>query len=227
MNLSVLLEEARLKASSATKMSKQKYFPICKYAAIIIFLIGLHCKEISCLRVKGTWESENFFLFLSKFGFQKTEIIDRNGTQGFVFGNITNPFYVASPPPPQQVIANSTNSSTNNNATTTRAKLGQQTAVEDEYSSYPGTLVVLDRGYFINFYRNRNIQDKNEACSQMFEQISAVNYHPKCNPEGKENFLRGVPCPKKGLCFEDSASSGVVVQDNQFTYAIADKTQAK
>ncbi|TRY71575.1 hypothetical protein TCAL_11292 [Tigriopus californicus] len=41
------------------------------------------------LRVTGSFDSNDFFLFLAKFGFQKTELSDKNGTQGFLFGNVT------------------------------------------------------------------------------------------------------------------------------------------
>ena len=42
------------------------------------------------LRVRGEFDlSQDFFLFLAKFGFQKTDIQDPNNTQGVIYGNIS------------------------------------------------------------------------------------------------------------------------------------------
>ena len=44
----------------------------------------------NALRVQGEFDlSHDFFTFLAKFGFQKTEIRDPNNTQGLIYGNIT------------------------------------------------------------------------------------------------------------------------------------------
>ena len=42
------------------------------------------------LRVRGEFDlSTDFFLFLAKFGFQKTDIQDPNNTQGVIYGNVS------------------------------------------------------------------------------------------------------------------------------------------
>ena len=41
------------------------------------------------LRVTGTWRSDTFFLFLAKFGFQRTSSPNRRDSEGHIFGNIT------------------------------------------------------------------------------------------------------------------------------------------
>ena len=42
------------------------------------------------MRVRGEFDlSQDFFLFLAKFGFQKTDIQDPNDTQGVIYGNIS------------------------------------------------------------------------------------------------------------------------------------------
>ena len=44
----------------------------------------------SALRLSGTINpQEVFFTFLAKFGFQKTEILNKDATQGYIYGNIT------------------------------------------------------------------------------------------------------------------------------------------
>ena len=48
-------------------------------------VIGAHA-----LRVKGTFDAgRDFFVFIAKFGFQKTDIRYPNNTHGVIYGNIT------------------------------------------------------------------------------------------------------------------------------------------
>ena len=48
-------------------------------------VIGAHA-----LRVEGTFDTgRDFFVFIAKFGFQKTDIRYPNNTQGVIYGNIT------------------------------------------------------------------------------------------------------------------------------------------
>ena len=49
-----------------------------------------HIFGADALRVRGEFDlSQDFFLFLAKFGFQKTDIQDPNDTQGVIYGNIS------------------------------------------------------------------------------------------------------------------------------------------
>ncbi|CAG5134447.1 unnamed protein product [Candidula unifasciata] len=41
------------------------------------------------LHLTGTWNSKDFFIFLTKFGFQKTDPKQQENTQGYIYGNIT------------------------------------------------------------------------------------------------------------------------------------------
>jgi hypothetical protein len=279
-----------------------------------------------CLHVQGTWETEEFFVFLSKFGFQKTESNNKNDTQGYVFGNITSPSDLgviprrivkrsvvgetklpetilkamqssvlnnrsrqsstsssllsssassvaaissnisSSPVNLTEIInrkllseflassstttststttvrptssASSTSSSMSISTTTSSSSSKPSTAQSINYTTsttttttstpppvkkfYPATLVVLDRGLFLDFYRNRNIEDKDEACRAMFEQISRKAYDYQCNRQGTESFLRRIPCQKGELCVDDEADPKYVVKDHQFTYALSD-----
>lgn len=52
---------------------------------VILFLKILDSR---CTHLKGTWSSDDFVLFLLKFGFQKTDSHDPSSS-GFVYGNIT------------------------------------------------------------------------------------------------------------------------------------------
>ena len=57
----------------------------------LLLLLILSLIEIECLHLSGTVDTseDSFFFFLAKFGFQKTEILDKGASQGYIFGNIT------------------------------------------------------------------------------------------------------------------------------------------
>lgn len=59
----------------------------------LLLLLILSLIEIECLHLSGTVDTseDSFFFFLAKFGFQKTEILDKGASQGYIFGNITLP----------------------------------------------------------------------------------------------------------------------------------------
>lgn len=241
--------------------------------------------------------------------FQKTELSNKNDTQGYIFGNITSAkdgTWVVTPPPPARrlvkrekgndadlltkklsstlkpstvpiakpssiIISSSSTSSSKNSATLSTKKpenllnISQNSILSYSSTSpkpsstkgeskrpsggsssttttttkktvptttepikvFPATLVVLDRGYFVDFYRNRNNPDRDEACRLMFEHISHVAYDSRCYKDGTERFLKRIPCPRGELCADDKSNTSYVVKDHQFTYAISDPNQPK
>lgn len=88
----------------------------------------------------------------------------------------------------------------------------------DAYKA-PVTLVVLDKSTFVDFYSNRSYRNRERACSHMFSRLQHLVYDPDCNPTGKRDFLRRVPCPQGKLCVDEDAPSNVI-SDHQFTYVI-------
>lgn len=88
----------------------------------------------------------------------------------------------------------------------------------DTYKA-PVTLVVLDKSTFVDFYSNRNYRNRELACTRMFSRLQHLVYDPDCNPQGKRDFLRRVPCPPGKLCIDEDAPSNVI-SDHQFTYVI-------
>jgi hypothetical protein len=46
-------------------------------------------RTVAALHLQGTWNSKDFFIFLAKFGFQKTNPQKLEDTQGYIYGNIT------------------------------------------------------------------------------------------------------------------------------------------
>ena len=130
----------------------------------ILIQIFIIVQVISGVHIKGTFNSDDFFLFLDKFGFQKTDIRNTIGTQGFIFGNVTS---------------------------------------KSEDDNEVITLAVLDRGYFLEYYGNRSLIDKDSACRRMFDKVSTAAYDVDCYDDGEQDFLRSVPCPKGSICKED------------------------
>jgi hypothetical protein len=89
----------------------------------------------------------------------------------------------------------------------------------------PITLTVLDRGYFLEYYGNRSIEDKDLACSRMFSKISTIAFDSNCYDQG-EDFLRKVPCPDGKLCVDEDAPWNVI-KGYQFTYTVQDLRQPR
>ncbi|XP_075212644.1 integral membrane protein GPR180 isoform X2 [Lycorma delicatula] len=85
--------------------------------------------------------------------------------------------------------------------------------------SHPGTFSVLDRSYFLEYYGNRSIINKEKACKNMFRKISTVAIDVPCRNESQD-FLRKVPCEKNKLCLEDRHKN--VVNGYQFTINVTD-----
>lgn len=138
---------------------------------------------VQATHLQGKFRTDEFFKFLVKFGFQKTERHERETTHGYIFGNIT----------------------------------------ARHNFSVPVTLAVLDRSLFLEYYENRVIYNKKEACKRMFNKLSVKAFDAKCNPKGND-YLRKVPCPKGGLCLDEDTAWNVV-KGNQFTYVIQDLKQ--
>lgn len=68
--------------------TKSKNF---NFHLIVVFLtLAFLSFECQALHIQGTFNPKNdFFRFLAKFGFQKTELRRRDDSQGFIYGNIT------------------------------------------------------------------------------------------------------------------------------------------
>uniref|UniRef100_A0A1I8HJ71 GpcrRhopsn4 domain-containing protein n=1 Tax=Macrostomum lignano TaxID=282301 RepID=A0A1I8HJ71_9PLAT len=149
---------------------------------------------VNALHIRGTWDSSRFYLFLAKFGIQKTVLESMAATRGYVYGNVTL-------------------------AGQRQASSGRQRA--------PVTLVVVDSEYFQDLYTNSSRQPHNdESCRRMFNKIDRLAWHPQCRQQGKEDFLRSVPCPTGRLCPEEDEPSRVI-PGWQLTYAIQDTKQPR
>ena len=261
------------------------WFPSYSILLIIFLLVFSSNSNNGCqsLHLTGTFQSDTFFLFLSKFGFQKTETWNKNHTQGYIYGNITDvldtgldPFLPTtttvtpstlspskllpstSPPLHSKVPVSSPSSldvsaaallSTNNSSTLSANPSSRNTSTNVSSSTtstsststttttpkpkpvpkhYPVTLVVVDRSYFLDFYkfRNSNREDRNTACQIMFQEISHGNGCTAAAKVDFHKFLRRLPCSKNGIC-SDETNLTSVVGESQFTFPIENKNEAK
>lgn len=151
---------------------------------ILFLLLSNSLILVNSTRIKGTFKTNEFFKFLLKFGFQKTDRHQKD-THGYIFGNITSKIQMP----------------------------------------VPITFAVLDRTHFLEYYENRSLFNKEQACKLMFNRLKNNSFDAKCNVDGKD-FLRKVPCPKNKLCIDED-SKWNVVKGYQFTYVIQDFRQPK
>ncbi|GLH09158.1 Integral membrane protein GPR180 [Gryllus bimaculatus] len=88
------------------------------------------------------------------------------------------------------------------------------------------TFAVLDRGYFLEYYGNRTVVNKEKACRLMFHKIESAAYDIRCNVGGEIDFLRKVPCPENSLCVDEDTPWNVV-KGHQLTFVVEDVNQPR
>lgn len=60
------------------------------YVLVLVSLALTPWPSSTSLRLTGSVNlNETFFMFLAKFGFQKTEVLSKEDTQGYIYGNIS------------------------------------------------------------------------------------------------------------------------------------------
>lgn len=86
-----------------------------------------------------------------------------------------------------------------------------------------GTLALLPRQFFVDYYRNRTKAetDPDLACKLMFQEVEKEAFDARCHKSGVQDFFRLVPCPKGSLCPDEDNEANVITY-NQLTYAIQD-----
>lgn len=141
----------------------------------------------SSLRIQRKFHSKDFFMFISRFGFQRTYPKSVEDTLGYIFGNIT---------------------------------INGPKSLESRYS-----LVVVDSDYFLDFFINRTVLPQSSACNLMFDRLSKKAWDRDCNPNGAEDFVRFIPCPKHEICKDEALS--YVLPGYQFTYRISNTVQPR
>jgi len=167
------------------------------------FLLGIQIYmfifiDCECLHLKGTFKTDEFFKFLTRFGSQTTDMHDRLSTRAYIYGNISlidtrNLNILPTDQMPQDLLI---------------------------------MLTVMDYNYFIDYYNKRRIAPKSVGCSMMFENIDKTAYFYECNEKGTQDFIRRVPCQKNNLCVDEDNKMNVI-PNHQFTFKIEDINQPR
>ncbi|XP_076097602.1 integral membrane protein GPR180-like [Mytilus galloprovincialis] len=82
------------------------------------------------------------------------------------------------------------------------------------------TFVFVDSEYFLEYHGNRTSNSPN-SCNAMFNKIDQIAYDNPCRQNGKEDFLRRIPCPKGQLCPDEDEPKNLI-PGYQFTYRVQD-----
>ncbi len=126
--------------------------PLKKFLYILLihaYLLCIITKPASGLHLTGTFKTDEFFKFITRFGIQSTDEHNKIDTIGYIYGNITlidssDPEYARNP---------------------SNYKLPHNSLI---------MLTVLDYNYFIEYYNKRNLWPKSVACPLMFQNIKNV-----------------------------------------------------
>lgn len=87
-------------------------------------------------------------------------------------------------------------------------------------------LVVVDSQYFTKYYAMRD-KDGHDRCTAMFSKIDSIAWDQYCHLNGKEDFLRRIPCEPGQLCVEEQSNPAAVQMGQQFTFHIVDPFQPR
>ena len=169
---------------------------------LFLFILCSSCiKSAESLHLKGTFNTNDYFKFLTRFGMQSTDSHFQKETQGYIYGNIT--------------LLNSENVNLIDNAT---KQLPPNTLI---------MLTLLDYNYFSEYYAKRLIKPETTACSMMFEKIAKVAYFYECNEKTNGlDFIRRVPCGYSKLCVDEDDVNNVIT-NFQFTFRTNDLNQPR
>lgn len=142
---------------------------------LIFFLKILNDDEdgggVQCVHIKGSWNTQDFFLFLYKFGFQKTDSRDPYSS-GYVYGNISLGDFRQSSSSSFVDQLNSAHIKTAVNVTSAAA----------------AAFVLVDYDNFYEYYKNSKSSGMREdVCHQMFDSF----HFGKCS-NGATDYLRNV-----------------------------------
>ncbi len=154
--------------------------------------------ECECLHLKGTFKTDEFFKFLTRFGSQTTDMHDRYSTRAYIYGNIS-------------LI------DTRNFNLSLKEQMPQDLLI---------MLTVMDYNYFNEFYNKHRITPKSVGCSMMFEKIDKTAYFYECNEKGTQDFIRRVPCQQNNFCVDEDNKINVI-PNHQFTFKIEDINQPR
>jgi hypothetical protein len=170
------------------------------YVLIIYSYFNIY--DTNGLHLKGTFKTNEFFKFITRFGIQSTDVHNVLETRGYIYGNIT--------------LVDSTDSNFN------RSDIHNYKFPHNSFVM----LTVMDYNYFIDYYNNRRLSPKSVACPIMFSNIKKIAFFYECNENNTEDFIRRVPCERNKLCIDEDNENNVI-KNYQFTFKIQDNNQAR
>ncbi|CAH8827787.1 unnamed protein product [Trichobilharzia szidati] len=177
--------------------------------SIAIILLITDVVMVNSLHLRGRWNPSNRYLFLTKFGFQRTQVDELEATRGYIYGTIR--------------LENSTVNEKN------LTDIGTLVLVDGEFiTDLYGNATEPMWAQNITGQTGQESQwlMETERCNRMFAKINSLAWHKVCSPTGKMDLLRSVPCPTSGLCKEED-DPGSVVPNSQFTFSVQDLRQPR
>ncbi|CAH8447419.1 unnamed protein product [Schistosoma rodhaini] len=176
---------------------------------ISILTVLLITNGVNTLRLKGKWNPSNRYLFLTKFGFQRTQIDELEATRGYIYGTVN--------------LENGV-SNTQNVTDIATLVLVDGEFIMDLYGN--ATESIWTQNVTGMTYQESQWLMETERCNKMFDKINSLAWHKTCSPTGEMDLLRSVPCSSSGLCAEEDDPESVV-PNSQFTFVVQDLRQPR
>ncbi|CAH8482512.1 unnamed protein product [Schistosoma rodhaini] len=176
---------------------------------ISILTILLITNGVNTLHLKGKWDPSNRYLFLTKFGFQRTQIDELEATRGYIYGTVN--------------LENGV-SNTQNVTDIATLVLVDGEFIMDLYGN--ATESIWTQNVTGMTYQESQWLMETERCNKMFDKINSLAWHKTCSPTGEMDLLRSVPCSSSGLCAEEDDPESVV-PNSQFTFVVQDLRQPR
>ena len=199
---------------------------------LIVFLGILRIPNTAyALRLRGQWHpTVESFHFLARFATEgKSRDLGVEPLEGFAFGNITLSF-MQSLDRARRSADESSVLTGQNNATEATGNVTSSTEITTTMSTTTTTvsplqsldfrLLLADQDHFYDVYSNRTVTPLSKACPLMMNRLGQTSFDRNCNPGGRFDLLRTVPC-MKGHCLEEDNPSNVV-KGYQFTFRFHD-----
>ncbi|TNN20546.1 integral membrane G protein-coupled receptor isoform 2 [Schistosoma japonicum] len=176
---------------------------------ISILAVVLVVDAVNTLHLKGKWNPSNRYLFLTKFGFQRTQIDELEATRGYIYGTM--------------MLENVTTSTQNLTDIATLVLVDSEFIV-DLYGN--ATEPIWIHNITGMTYQESLWFIETERCNKMFGKINSLAWHKTCSPTGEMDLIRSVPCPASGFCAEEDDPESVV-PNSQFTFVVQDLRQPR
>ncbi|KAF8561274.1 hypothetical protein P879_10421, partial [Paragonimus westermani] len=165
--------------------------------------------QIDALHLEGYWKPHQQYLFLAKFGFQRTRVDELVASRGYIYGNVK--------------LLGDDQIGLNGTTLATLVLVDSEfiiglygNATEPVGPQNISGLSLAESAWLV----------ETERCRRMFAMIDAIAWHRTCAPNGQMDLLRAVPCPSSHMCAEEDNADRVIGR-SQFTYTVQDLRQPR